>query len=207
MNVDRVAIIKQIVNPIDLARRYLGQPIHESGYRVWYKSPFRAEERTASFLATERGFYDFGTGQYYDVISFVMNKFNCDFKTACEILEKDYGIEQNPYVNNEVVRVLKKQAEDNKRYAQEVKMFITNFSCELARVYRKSIEMIELEKREMNFFNSDRYAELLDVNVKLEGLLEYVDEVDKFEDEEKIYQRRGELENVFGRYKKIVLQV
>ena len=207
MNVDRVSAIKQTVDPISLARRYLGQPIRERGHCLWYKSPFRQEERTASFAVSDKGFHDFGTSQHYDVIDFIMNYLRCDFKEACDILERDYGIATNPYITNEVAEILKKQAEDNKLYTEKVKTWYNEFSSEIAYIFRRGFDEIEKAKQVPNFFESDRYAELLHVHVNIEGLLEYVDDVDKFEDKEKLYQRRGELEDVFRRYKKIILQV
>lgn len=207
MNVDRVAVIKQTVDPISLARRYLGQPIHERGHQLWYKSPFRAEERTASFVVSDKGFHDFGTSEHYDVIDFIMKFMRCSFLEACDVLERDYGIISNPYVTNEVAQILKKQAEENKLYTEKIKTWYNEFSCEIANAYRRCFDEIEKVKEKPNFFESDRYAELLHVHASIEGLLEFIDDVEKFEQKEKLYQRRGELEDVFGRYKKIVLQV
>lgn len=209
MNIDRVAAIKQTVDPISLARRYLGQPVHERGHCLWYKSPFRSEERTASFCVSEKGLHDFGTSQHYDVIDFVMNYFRCSFQEACNLLERDYGIISNPYITDEVAQILKKQAEDNKLYTEKVKTWYNEFSSEIACIFRNSLDEIEKVKHTENFqpFENNRYVALLDVNCKLEGLLEFIDNVEKFEHKEKLYQRRGELEDVFGRYKKIVLQV
>lgn len=50
--------IKRIVNPQDIAYRYLGTP-NKTGKKMWYKAPWR-DEKTASLLVDNRGFYDFG---------------------------------------------------------------------------------------------------------------------------------------------------
>lgn len=93
---------------------------------MWYKSPFRAEERTPSFCVSERGFYDFGISQYYDVIEFVKNIMHCDFQTAVKTLENYYGINTNQYETNDIRRILREQQEHNKRYRQKVEKWYTD---------------------------------------------------------------------------------
>ena len=74
--------VKQVISPKDLALKLLGEPARRQGDALWYKSPFRAEERTASFEVTDISFHDFGTSEHFDVIGFAERYWSCSFKEA-----------------------------------------------------------------------------------------------------------------------------
>lgn len=68
--------IKEYVKPTEIARRYLGDGLYKNG-SLWYKSPFRTLEKTASFCFNDKkGIHDFGVNKHYDIISFVEELFN-----------------------------------------------------------------------------------------------------------------------------------
>lgn len=60
-----------------------------NGNDVWYKSPFRPQERDSSFHinARENVWYDFGSGSGGDVLKFVQLFNNCDVSDALGFLE------------------------------------------------------------------------------------------------------------------------
>ena len=73
--------IKTMLTNKEVVTRYLGTPIKTTSTGIWYKSPFRSE-RTASFCVSNKGIHDFGTGQHYDVISFVSALFEISYWEA-----------------------------------------------------------------------------------------------------------------------------
>ena len=118
--------LKQVINPIDLAQKILGNPVHKKGF--WYKSPFRAEEQVASFEVTEKGFHDFGTGEHYDIISFISTLYNCSFKEAVEKLQAMYGLADNEYDNKRVQEFMRIQRLRKEEYRRTVEKWFVDFT-------------------------------------------------------------------------------
>lgn len=83
--------IKESISPKDVAMKYLGNPSRKSNGRNWYSSPFRRDS-TPSFVADEKGFYDFGDNQYYDIIGLVSKIFNIHLKNAAILIAKDFNL-------------------------------------------------------------------------------------------------------------------
>lgn len=119
--------LKQVVQPRDLALRTLGAPVHKKGESLWYKSPFRAEERTASFEVTARGFHDFGTDEHFDVIEYAKRYYSCSFKEAMNKLATLYGLTENEYETESMRRYLEQQRLAMKAYVDKVENWFRYF--------------------------------------------------------------------------------
>lgn len=132
--------IKRIITPIMVAHYYLGQPT-KSGNRLWYKSPFR-KERTASFMATNEGFHDFGDGWHGDIIDFIGRYFNTDFINAIKILCKDFGLPDNEPMSKDMEMHLKRQREQEQRMKQNLENWYNatlNSLCDELHLWQKII--------------------------------------------------------------------
>ena len=93
--------IKELLNPILVAKYYLGNPEKITRNRIWYKSPWR-NERTASFMVdNEIGFHDFGEGWHGDIIDFVERYYNTDFVTTMQILTSDFNLPEDEKVSED----------------------------------------------------------------------------------------------------------
>ena len=105
-------VVKDNITPLQVARKYLGEPSKRMGKTLWYYSPLRAKERTPSMAVNDsKGFTDFGTGKNYDVISFIGEYYNCKPKEAVEILARDFGINLDIY-NDKALELLKRQRDE-----------------------------------------------------------------------------------------------
>lgn len=64
--------------------------VKHGGDEVWYRSPFRPQEKTASFKIklSDNVWYDFGEGVGGNVLDFVMKHQRTDFKGALSFLER-----------------------------------------------------------------------------------------------------------------------
>jgi hypothetical protein len=64
--------------------------VRKGGDEVWYRSPFRPGENTASFKIkiSDNVWYDFGEGAGGNVLDFVMRYQHTDFKGALSFLER-----------------------------------------------------------------------------------------------------------------------
>jgi hypothetical protein len=64
--------------------------VKHNGNEVWYRSPFRPQEKTASFKIklSDNVWYDFGEGAGGNVLDFVMKHQHTDFKGALAFLER-----------------------------------------------------------------------------------------------------------------------
>lgn len=174
-----IRYLKQMINPIDLAQRTLGNPVHKKGY--WYKSPFRAEERTASFEVTENGFHDFGTGKHYDIIAFMQKLYNCSFKEAVEKLSVMYGLTENEYESKKMQDFMEKQRLAMKAYREKVE-----------RWYLRLMDVVEQEwdENEECIKNMQKYddtlAILYDRQIFLGCLREDILNTNTFEEKERL---------------------
>lgn len=61
----------------------------KQGNDVWYKSPFRPDEKTASFHVNvqKNAWFDFGASKGGSIIDFVATLKSCDVKTSLEFIE------------------------------------------------------------------------------------------------------------------------
>ena len=180
-----IAELKSLATPKSVARYFLGSPAKEHRNELWYKSPFRAEERTASFEVTDRGFHDFGTGEHFDVISFVQRLKHCSFKEAIEILASLYGVGIER--NDKLAKWLKDAQAENEEYRDRVEA-----------AFMMLWEAADEEKKELNEcikifagdLESDAYKICIDRQVYLIGLIEWlVEETDTFKEKESLYRQ------------------
>lgn len=110
---DIFKLVKDNITPLEVARRYLGSPNKVTGNTVWYHSPLRKKERTASLAVNDKkGFTDFGTGKNYDIISFIQEYYNCRPKEAVEILARDWNIDLDLYTSKNSLEIIKKQRDE-----------------------------------------------------------------------------------------------
>lgn len=184
-----LALLKSVATPQSVARYFLGSPAKERRNELWYKSPFR-EETAASFEVTDRGLHDFGTGEHFDVISFVQKLKRCSFKEAVSILGNIYGIAEER--NEKLEKWLRDTRLENERYRLKVEQ-----------AYLALWEAVDIEAKENNEcvkifagdFSDDTYKICLDRQCYLQGLTEYlVNDTDTFKEKESLYKQiqRGE---------------
>lgn len=117
--------IKELLNPIEVARYYLGNPDRTTRGRAWYKSPFRSE-KTPSFEVDNVGFYDFGASWRGDVISFIERYYNTDFKTAMKILTSDFHLPEDEEISKDLKNYLKQQRDEERKIQQAIEDWFTN---------------------------------------------------------------------------------
>ena len=75
--------IKERLNIVDLLSTYI--KLEKAGKNLKAKCPFH-NERTPSFSVSNRFYYCFGCNKSGDVIKFIMEMENCDFKQAIKML-------------------------------------------------------------------------------------------------------------------------
>lgn len=171
--------LKQVINPIDLAYRTLGNPITRKNEVLWYKSPFRVEERTASFEVSDIGFHDFGTHRHYDIIDFTKRLYSCSFKDAVEILKNMYNLEDNEYYNDRVKNYIEQQKLARKKYAERVEKWFKDFMSFIFQANEENEYLIKLMKNKF-----DTLAVLYDRQIYLGCLCEEIINISSFKEKE-----------------------
>lgn len=155
--------IKEYLNPIIVAERYLGQPDRTVGNRLWYKSPFR-KEKTASFMVDNKSFHDFGDNWDGDVISFVERYYNTNFINAMKILNTDFALPDTKQISKELELYLKQKREDEVRLKKNLeKWFNKTYSklCESLQLWEKAIKVIKDEELLAIGYSESNYLEYL----------------------------------------------
>lgn len=170
-----------MISPKDLAQRTLGNPIREKGNALWYKSPFRAEERTASFEVTDKSFHDFGTGEHLDIIGFMQKLYSCSFKEALEKLSVMYGLTENEYETEAIRRRLEEQKLAMKAYRDGVEHWFYKLFDFVEKCWDDNEECIRLLQR-----FPDTLAMLYDRQIYLGCIREELLEISTFEEKEKL---------------------
>lgn len=90
---DLYNIVLNNLKATDVAEAYIGQAEKKSGDSLVYYSPLRQKERTPSFFVSDkRGLHDFGTGEHYNIISFVAKLFDIDYWSATKKLIIDFQL-------------------------------------------------------------------------------------------------------------------
>lgn len=118
--------IKINLLPTIVVKHYLGQPVKSNNLGMWYKSPFRSE-KTASFLVNDvKGIHDFGTSKHYDIISFVEELFNIDFKTSIKKISYDFGIIDYDESSKELKSYLIKKREEEIQIKKNLDSWFNN---------------------------------------------------------------------------------
>ena len=129
--------VKQYLKPIRVAYHYLGEPKKNMGNTVFYYSPLRAKEKTASLAVNDnKGFTDFGTSKNYDVISFTSEYYHCNLKQACDILIRDFGL--NIIIDNkDNIKLLKKQRDEQLQVQETINNWFDDIYDTLCNIYRE----------------------------------------------------------------------
>lgn len=165
--------IKQIATPQSVARYLLGSPEKERRNELWYCSPFRRETQ-ASFVVSDKGFHDFGTGEHYDIFSFIQKLKHCSFKESVNILASLFGVADREYDSNKSVEWYKKQREEKQRYEQILDWFYLKVWDETDKEQKMNNELLELLKPTTIDDINEAYAVLLDVQVSVAGMEEHL---------------------------------
>ncbi len=114
---------------------------------VWYKSPFRPDEKTPSFHINKlfNSWYDFGSSKGGNIIDFVMEYKNADISASLNFIEQTYKlpIKKPQAAPNHLQADLFKKVEESPNDSFILNDVKTNFSPSLAQ-YMK-------EKRKINF--------------------------------------------------------
>ena len=91
---DLYQIVLNNLKATDVAEAYIGQAEKINGDSLIYYSPLRPKERTPSFFVSNmKGIHDFGTGEHYNIISFVAKLFNLDYWSATKKLIIDFQLD------------------------------------------------------------------------------------------------------------------
>lgn len=177
--------IKRIVTPQDIAYRYLGAPTKE-GRKMWYKAPWR-DERTASLLVDNKGFYDFGESWGGDIFAFTQRYLNVDFRTAYSIICKEFNISTDDKFSSQSIKhliELRKQETDLKKKLREWFDGIWNELCKELHIVQKIIPHLRGEALKIYY----------DREFKIELLLEQLEETKTIDDIAEIYRNRERFE-------------
>lgn len=139
---DIYKLLKENINSIDVAKKYLGNPDKQASNSLWYKSPFR-NERTASFQVKEKFMYDYGSSTYYSIIDFCMKLWGIDVHTTAKTLASDFNINiDNNMTSEEINKVKKAQAQRKMEEQQKEKWFKDSFIA-LTNLYDKTKDIIK----------------------------------------------------------------
>lgn len=179
--------IKRIVSPQDIAYRYLGTP-NKNGKKMWYKAPWR-DERTASLLVDDKGFYDFGESWGGDIFAFTQKYFRIDFKTAYAMICRDFNITTDDKFSNESTRhiiELRKQETELKNRLKEWFDEVWNKLCKELHIVQKAIPHLK----------GDVLVIYYDKEFKIGLLLEQLEQTRTSEDIAEIYKNRKTIERI-----------
>ena len=177
--------LKYKLSPILVAEHFLGAPDRTTRFGNWYKSPFR-QERTASFLVyaeADRNMYDFGSNKAYDIISFVQELFNVNFKDALSILKREFGI-SDEQENKQVLKYkLSRKAQE-----VEIRKKLSEWYNLTFQVFCDKLHLFTLLSHHCN---NDLLPKLYDKQIKYEIILEDFLDV----------KTQDDLENLYTKYK------
>lgn len=163
---DKVYLLKENIKPLDVAYKYLGNPIKVKNDRYWYKSPFRNETAPSFVVSNDKGFHDFGDSTHYDIFSFIAKYYNTTFKEAINILANDFNIDiKDKYNFGTSVLLLKKQKEQERKVKEIIENWYMDTFNKLSNIY---IEYRELKQilsidfpRIKDIYRKEQYYEYL----------------------------------------------
>lgn len=187
-----LADVRAIATPQSLAKYLLGSPVKERRNELWYKSPFR-DEMEASFEVSDRGFHDFGTGEHYDIFSFVQKLKRCSFKDSVEILASIYGIADRDYESRKLAEWYRRQREQEEKRAKIRDWFYLRV---WDAVDAEDRENRELTKMFAGDFSDNTYKICLDRQNTIDMMKEQLaDYTETWQDKEELMKKamRGEL--------------
>lgn len=138
--------IKSILTPLDVVPRYLGNPINRSSNTLFYYSPFRSKERTASLAVTSKYITDFGTNEKYDIISFVSKYYNISVLDACKLIARDFNIDISIDYTDRQLEIIKKRINEKKTIEQVIDNWYNSTYIKLCDQFRYWCEQEEMFK-------------------------------------------------------------
>ena len=166
---DNVQRIKESLSPTGVIQYYLGTAIRSDHSGLWYKSPFR-NERTASFLVSDlKGIHDFGTGEHYDIISFLQEWLKIDFKMAVRKLCSDFGIIDYGETSKELeIYLVKKRQEEMKLKESLDRWFNETLSemCDELHIWKKIIPHVKKEALEIAYIETQKLEYTIDAYIE-----------------------------------------
>lgn len=163
--------VKDVLDPRDVVTHYLGNPVNRSSGTLFYYSPFRVKERTASLGVTNKYITDFGTSEKYDIISFVSKLMNISVLEAAKVLAKDFNILVDDDYTSKQVEILRKRIEEKRIIENTInawhnKMYIG--FCELYQYWSNLCEetkyqVVGVDNLRLMYYNRDFYEYLVDM--------------------------------------------
>lgn len=184
--------IKDILTPVIVVQRYLGQPIKRMNETLWYKSPFRSE-KTASFIVSDKkGFHDFGSSEHYDIFSFIQKLYNLSFSESVNFLIKDFGLNlQDTTLTREQIEKIKEEKNRERLFREKIEKWFNNTFIQLC----KNKSKIEEIKRKSH--NLDKLCTIYDIDIKNNIYLEMFFDVKTYDDKLKLYENeRREVQKI-----------
>lgn len=175
--------IKDILTPVIVVQRYLGQPIKRMNETLWYKSPFRSE-KTASFIVSDKkGFHDFGSSEHYDIFSFIQKLYNLSFSESVNFLIKDFGLNlQDTTLTREQIEKIKEEKNRERLFREKIEKWFNNTFIQLC----KNKSKIDEIKRKTH--NLDKLCTIYDIDIKNNIYLEMFFDVKTYDDKLKLYE-------------------
>lgn len=164
--------IKNRVDLVDVLTRY-GVKLNKNNFAC---CPFH-NEKTPSFrvYADRKKYHCFGCGKGGDVITFVMEYLNIDFKEALKTLDNEYGLnllkkmspkERYFFKSNELLR---KQEAEKKKEKHEYDLYAYGRLCDFRRWLltepQNGITKYHIELIDHKLDNFDIYKKSLDKNI------------------------------------------
>ena len=147
---------------------------------MWYKSPLRTEERTASFCVSENGMYDFGTSTYYDIFDFTKNLFKINLIDAAEMLAKDFDVPiKNEPLSKEEIEELKEKRTKENEYREKVENFYNNINIFVVDELKNVSSTLSLNNTYLNYLNKNLNSNEFKLNSKQDVINIYETELDK----------------------------
>lgn len=168
---------EEILNNItmqDIVERY-----NISHKRRKMRCPFHGQDKHPSAQIYNDGFHCFTCGKHLDVIGFIEEYFNLDFKEAMQKINIDFnlGLSSNTKIDYKKIRnIEQKRINDQKIFNNLQKHF-----CELCNLKFEYLENIENIKSHITIKN---WETLIEKQAKLENKIELIDlELDFLMDE------------------------
>lgn len=183
----RAEEIKRIIKPQDVAYRYLGVP-NKRGNKLWYKAPWR-DERTASLLVDDKGFYDFGESWGGDIFAFIQKYFKINFKNAYNLICREFNIRTDDNFSNESIKhiiEIKKQENELKNRLKEWFNVSWIRLCEELTIVQKAIPHLRGESLKIYY----------DKEFKIELLIEQLENIKTTEEIAQMYKNKDLIEEV-----------
>ena len=178
-----ISEIKEVLTPLIVVQRYLGQPIKRVNETLWYKSPFR-KEKTASFtVSNKKGIHDFGTSEHYDIFSFIQKLYNLSFVESINFLATDFGLNlQDTVLTREQIEKIKEEKNKERVFRENIEKWYNYAFIELCQNKNK------LDKLKIKNYDFNKLSKIYNLEVKNNLYLEVFLEVNNYNDKLNLYE-------------------